>query len=61
MSGPLGSEWARGWIHNVVIKGKTWTKKKIQVTLDTCPMGNTVKMSHFKILILQKFIHQFIG
>ena len=35
VSGPLGSEWVIGWIHNVMITGKSWNKKKIRTTLDT--------------------------
>ena len=61
MSGLLASEWATGWINNVVIMGKSWTKKKIRVTLDTCPMAKIVKMSHFPILTPQELRHQFTG
>ena len=35
ISGPLGSEWASGWICNPVIKGKKWDQNKIRVNLDT--------------------------
>ena len=30
-SGPLGPEWARGWICNPVIREKKWDKNKIRV------------------------------
>ena len=50
VSRPLGSEWAKGWIHNEVITGKSWTKKNISVPLDTCPMAKVVKTLHFLVL-----------
>jgi hypothetical protein len=49
ISGPLGSEWARGWICNPVITGKKWDKDKIRVNLDTRTMKEAVKTSKFPI------------
>ena len=61
VSGPLTSESARGWIHNVVISQKSWTDKKIRVNLDTRPMKNAVKTSHFPIPTPQELRHNFAG
>ena len=49
VSGPLKSDSARGWIHNAVITQKSWTNDKIRVNLDTRPMKDAVKTSHFLI------------
>ena len=43
ISGPLGPEWAKGWICNPVITGKKWDKEKIRVNLDTRTMKEAVK------------------
>ena len=61
VSGPLKSESARGWIHNVVITQKSWTDKKIRVNLDTRPMKDAVKTSHFPIPTPQELRHNFAG
>ena len=61
VSGPLTSESARGWIHNVVITQKSWTDKKIRVNLDTRPMKDVVKTSHFPIPTPQELRHNFAG
>ena len=45
ISGPLGPEWAKGWICNPVITGKKWDKEKIRVNLDTRTMKEAVKVS----------------
>ena len=45
ISGPLGPEWAKGWICNPVITGKKWDKKRIRVNLDTRTMKDAVKTS----------------
>ena len=49
ISGPLKSESATGWIHNVVISQKSWTDKKIRVNLDTRPMKDAIITSHLPI------------
>ena len=46
VSGPLTSESARGWIHNVVITQKSWTDKKTRVNLDTRPMKDYLALPH---------------
>ena len=61
VSGPLTSESARGWIHNVVITQKSWTSKKIRVNLDTRPMKDAVKTTHFPIPTPQELRHNFAG
>ena len=61
VSGPVSSESARGWIHNVVITQKSWTDKKIRVNLDTRPMKDAVKTSHFPIPTPQELRHNFSG
>ena len=61
VSGPLTSESARGWIHNVVITQKSWSDKKIRVNLDTRLMKDVVKTSHFPIPTPQELRHNFAG
>ena len=61
VSGPLKSESAGGWIHNVVITQKSWTSKKIRVNLDTRPMKEAVKTTHFPIPTPQELRHNFAG
>ena len=61
VSGPLKSESAGGWIHNVVITQKSWTSKKIRVNLDTRPMKDAVKTTHFPIPTPQELRHNFAG
>ena len=61
ISGPLQSESAGGWIHNVVITQKSWTNKKIRVNLDTRPMKEAVKTTHFPIPTPQELRHNFAG
>ena len=39
VSGPLGSDHAKGWISNPVITGKKWDSNKIRVNLDTTHMN----------------------
>ena len=60
VSGPLNSKSARGWISNVITH-KNWNDKKIRVNLDTKPIANAVKMSHFPIPTPQKLCHNFLG
>ena len=60
VSGPLGSEWARGWIHNPVITDKR-DGKDIRLTLDTRTMADAVKTSHFPIPTSQELRHNFSG
>ena len=61
VSGPLGSEYARGWISNPVIQGKKWDTSKIRVTLDTRHMAEAVTSSHFPIPTWQELRHNFSG
>ena len=61
VSGPLKSESAGGWIHNVVITQKSWTDKKIRVNLDTRPMKEAVRTTHFPIPTPQELRHNFAG
>ena len=61
ISGPLGPEWARGWICNHVITGKKWDKEKIRVNLDTRTMKDTVKTSKFPIPTVAELRHEFRG
>ena len=61
ISGPLSSEWARGWICNPVITGKKWDKNKIRINLDTRTMKEAVKTSKFSIPTLQELRHTFRG
>ena len=61
VSGPLGSEYARGWISNPVISGKKWDASKIRVTLDTRHMSKAVTSTHFPIPTWQELRHNFSG
>ena len=61
VSEPLNSNSARGWISNVVITHKSWSDKKIRVNLDTRPMADAVKTSHFPIPTPQELRHNFLG
>ena len=61
MAGVLKSESAGGWNHNVVITQKSWTSKKIRVNLDTRPMKEAVKTTHFPIPTPQELRHNFAG
>ena len=61
VSGPLHSKSARGWIRKVIITRKNWNDKKIKVNLDTRPMVNAVKTSHFPIPTPQELSHNFLG
>ena len=61
ISGPLGPEWARGWICNPVITGKKWDTKKIRVNLDTRTMKEAVKTSKFPIPTVAELRHEFRG
>ena len=61
ISGPLGPEWARGWICNHVITGKKWDKEKIRVNLDTRTMKDAVKTSKFPIHMVAELRHEFRG
>ena len=61
ISGPLGPEWARGWICNPVITGKKWDQNKIRMNLDTRSMKEAVKISKFPIPTVQELRHSFRG
>ena len=61
ISGPLGPEWAKGWICNPVITGKKWDKERIRVNLDTRTMKDAVKTSKFPIPTVAELRHEFRG
>ena len=61
ISGPLGPEWAKGWIRNPVIIGKKWDKEKIRVHLDTRTMKEAVKTSKYPIPMAAEMRHEFRG
>ena len=61
ISGPLGPEWAKGWIRNPVITGKKWDKEKIRVHLDTRTMKEAVKTSKYPIPMAAEMRHEFRG
>ena len=61
ISGPLGSEWARGWICNPVITGKKWDTEKIRMNLDTRTMKDAVSTSKFPIPTVEELRHAFRG
>ena len=60
VEGPLDTDSAIGWIHNPVIADKR-DGKSIRLTLDTRPMADAVKTSHFPIPTPQELRHQFAG
>ena len=45
LEGPLGSEHARGWVHNVVLTKKKWDEKAIRLNLDTKTMEKAVEVT----------------
>ena len=59
--GPEDAKATTGWIHNVVITHKSWSKTKIRVNLDTRPMAEAVKTSHFPISTPEELRHDFAG
>ena len=61
ISGPLGPEWAKGWICNLVITAKKWDKERIRVNLDTRTMKEAVKTSKFPIPTEAELRHEFRG
>ena len=61
VTGPLGSEYARGWVSNPVIQGKKWDPTKIRVTLDTRNMAEAVVSTKFPIPTCQELRHNFCG
>ena len=61
ITGPLGPEYAKGWVSNVVICGKKWDSSKIRVNLDTRHMAAAVKSSHFPIPTSAELRHNFRG
>ena len=61
VTGPLGSEHARGWVSNPVIVGKKWNPNKIRVNLDTRNMAAAVHKSHFPIPTSSQLRHSFRG
>ena len=42
IEGPLGSEFAVGWVLNMVIESKKWDPSRIRLTLDTRRMGDLI-------------------
>ena len=61
VSGPLGSEHARGWVSNPVIVSKKWDPNKIRVNLDTRNMAAAVQKTHFPIPTSSQLRHSFRG
>ena len=61
VSGPLGSEHARGWVSNPVIVSKKWDPNEIRVILDTRNMAAAVQKSHFPIPSSSQLRHSFRG
>ena len=61
VDGPLDSSHAMGWISNPVIRAKSWDSEEIRVTLDTRPMNEAVKTSHFPIPTPEELRHAFSG
>ena len=45
IEGPLGSEFAAGWVSNMVIESKKWDPLKIKIMLNTRMMGDLIKNS----------------
>ena len=49
LEGPLESEHARGWVHNVVLTKKKWDEKAIRLNVDTRAMEKYVDVTHYPI------------
>ena len=61
IEGPLGSEYATGWVSNMVIVAKKWDPSKIRVTLDTRLMADSIMQTHFPIPTPEQLRHEFRG
>ena len=61
LEGPLESEHARGWVHNVVLTKKKWNEKAIRLNIDTRAMEKYVDVTHFPIPTPEQIRHQFLG
>ena len=61
LEGPLESEHARGWVHNVVLTKKKWSEKAIRLNIDTRAMEMYVDVTHFPITTPEQLRHQFMG
>ena len=62
VEGPLTSKSAHsGWISNPVITAKSYSDKRIRVKLDTRPMSEAVKQSHFPMPTPNELRHEFHG
>ena len=61
IEGPLGSEFAVGWVLNMVIESKKWDPSRIRLTLDTRRMGDLIKQVHFPIPTSEQLRHEFAG
>ena len=57
IEGPLESEHARGWVHNVVLTKKKYDKKAIRLTIDTRPMEKSVDVTLFPIPTSEQLRH----
>ena len=62
VEGPLTSKSAHsGWISNPVLTAKSYSDKRIRVKLDTRPMSEAVKQSHFPMPTPNELRHEFHG
>ena len=61
IEGPLDSEHARGWVHNVVLTKKKWDAKAIRLNIDTRNMEAVVQKTHFPIPTAEQLRHEFAG
>ena len=61
LEGPLESEHARGWVHNVVLTKKKWDERAIRLNLDTRAMEKYADVTHFPIPTPEQLRHQLKG
>ena len=59
--GLLYSEYAVGWVINIVIESKKWNPSKVILRLDTRHMRDLIKQTHFPISTLEQLTHEFSG
>ena len=61
IEGPLGSEQARGWVHNIVLTKKKWDDKAVRLNIDTRAMEKYAEVPHFPIPTAEQLRHKFLG
>ena len=61
IEGPLESEQARGWVHNIVLTKKKWDDKAIRLNIDTRAMEKFADVPHFPIPTAEQLRHKFLG